>query len=257
MDQNAEQLSHDIPHFFPGYATEELAGCHILGDGLISLGSGVEVEPGSVFDVTDGPIRLADGVVVRTQTRLAGPAYVGPGSTVLGGSLSRVTIGPVCKIRGEMESSVILGYSNKAHDGFIGHAYLGRWVNLGASTTNSDLKNDYGPVRVGGPRGPIDTGLLKVGCILGDHVKTGIGTLFNTGTVVGAGSNLFGGRMAPSFVPPFSWGSGGDLTEFRLEKFLEVAARSMARRGSELDEGMESVLRHAWELSRPQRAPGA
>ena len=257
MDQNADQLCEDIPHFFPGYAADEISGCHVIGNGLISLGSKVEVEPGSVFDVSEGPIRLSDGVVVRTHTRLAGPAYVGPGSVVLGGSLSKITIGPVCKIRGEVESSVILGYANKAHDGFIGHAYLGRWVNLGAFTTNSDLKNNYGPVRVGSPGGPMDTGLLKVGCLLGDHVKTGIGTLFNTGTVAGAGSNLFGGGMPPTFVPPFSWGSGDDLVEFHLDKFLEVASRSMARRGIELDDGMESVLRRAWHRSQPQRSPGA
>ena len=172
-----------------------------------------------------------------------------PEVVVLGGSLSEVTIGPVCKIRGEVESSVILGYTNKAHDGFLGHAYLGRWVNLGAFTTNSDLKNNYGPVRMGSPGGPVDTGLMKVGCFLGDHVKTGIGTLLNTGTVVGAGSNIFGGGMPPTYVPPFSWGSGDDLTEFRLDKFLEVASGAMGRRGMELDEDMEAVLRRAWEPS--------
>jgi UDP-N-acetylglucosamine diphosphorylase/glucosamine-1-phosphate N-acetyltransferase len=223
MAGNAGQLLWDIPRFFPGYAAEELPGCYIVGDGLLSLGRRVTVEPGSVFDVRGGPIRLSDGVVVRPHTRLEGPAYVGPDSVVLGGSLSQVSLGPTCKVRGEVESSVILGYSNKTHDGFLGHAYLGRWVNLGALTTNSDLKNNYGPVRVGSPDGPRETGLLKVGCFLGDHVKTGIGTLFNTGTMVGAGSNLFGGRMPPTYVPPFSWGSGSDLTEFRLDKFLEVA----------------------------------
>jgi UDP-N-acetylglucosamine diphosphorylase/glucosamine-1-phosphate N-acetyltransferase len=256
MGQNGDQLLEDIPHFFPGYATEELPGCHVKGDGLISLGSRVEVEPASVFDVSEGPIRLADGVTVRAHTRLAGPAFIGPGSTVLGGVLSGVSIGPVCKVRGEVESSVILGYVNKAHDGFLGHAYLGRWVNLGALTTNSDLKNNYGPVRVGGAEGPVETGLLKVGCFLGDHVKTGIGTLFNTGTVVGAGSNVFGGRMPPTFVPPFSWGTGEELVEFRLDKFLELASRSMARRDVELDAGMEAVLRSAWERSEPLRSRG-
>jgi UDP-N-acetylglucosamine diphosphorylase/glucosamine-1-phosphate N-acetyltransferase len=256
MDQNGDQLQEDVPRFFPGYAAEELPGCHIQGDGLVSVGSRVHVEPGSVFDVSEGPIRLADGVTVRAHTRLAGPAFIGPGSTLLGGVLSGVSIGPVCKVRGELESSVVLGYGNKAHDGFMGHAYLGRWVNLGAFTTNSDLKNNYGPVRVGGAEGPLETGLLKVGCFLGDHVKTGIGTLFNTGTVVGAGSNLFGGHMPPTFVPPFSWGTGEELVEFRLDKFLEVASRSMARRGMELDAGMEAVLRSAWERSQPLRSRG-
>jgi UDP-N-acetylglucosamine diphosphorylase/glucosamine-1-phosphate N-acetyltransferase len=253
MSRNGEQLREDIPHFFPGYAAEELPGCDILGDGLLSLGKNVEVEPGSVFDVREGPIRLSDGAKIRAHTRLTGPAYVGPGTTVLGGVLSEVSLGPVCKVRGEVECSVILGYSNKAHDGFLGHSYLGRWVNLGAFTTNSDLKNNYGPIRVGGSEGPVDTGLMKVGAFLGDHVKTGIGTLLNTGTVVGAGSNLFGGAMPPAYVPPFSWGSGSELVEFRLDKFLEVASRAMGRRQVALDPGMEGLLRRAWERSRDER----
>lgn len=249
MARNAEQLQKDIPRFFPGYATEDLPGSHILGSGLLSLGQRVKVEPGSVFDVSSGPIRLSDGVVVRSHTRLEGPAYVGPGSTLLGGSLAAVSVGPVSKVRGEVEDSVILGYANKAHDGFLGHAYIGRWVNLGAMTTNSDLKNNYGSVRVGSADGFRETGLLKVGCFLGDHVKTGIGTLLNTGTVIGAGSNVFGGQMPPTYVPPFSWGTGRDLTHFELDKFLDVARRAMERRGMELDEGMEGVLRQAWRAT--------
>jgi len=250
MTRNGNQLKEDIPEAFPGYAAEEIPGCHLLGNGLLSLGRDVTVDPGSVFDLRNGPIRLSDGVRVRAHTRLEGPVYVGPGTTLLGGVISQASLGPVCKVRGEVESSVILGFSNKAHDGFLGHAYLGRWVNLGAFTTNSDLKNNYGSVRVGGPDGPVETDLMKVGVFLGDHVKTGIGTLLNTGTVVGAGSNIFGGAMPPTYVPPFSWGSGSDLTEFRLEKFLEVAAKAMARREVKLDRGMEAVLRRAWEISR-------
>jgi len=254
MSRNGAQLRTDIPRFFPGYASEDIAGCHILGTGLLSMGEDVEVEPGSVFDLRGGPIRLSDGVRVRAHTRLEGPAYVGPRTTILGGSLSEVSLGPLCKVRGEVESSIILGYSNKAHDGFLGHAYLGKWVNLGAFTTNSDLKNNYGPVRLGSASGPVETGLLKVGAFLGDHVKTGIGTLLNTGTVLGTGSNVFGGAMPPTYVPPFSWGSGSRLTEFRLEKFLEVASRAMGRRGVELDPEMEGLLRRAWERSREERA---
>jgi UDP-N-acetylglucosamine diphosphorylase/glucosamine-1-phosphate N-acetyltransferase len=152
-----------------------------------------------------------------------------------------------------VEESVILAYSNKAHDGFLGHAYVGRWVNLGAFTTNSDLKNNYGTVRVGAADGPMETGLMKVGCFLGDHVKTGIGTYLNTGTVVGAGSNVFGGAMPPTWIPPFSWGSGRELVEYRLEAFLEVAARVMERREVELDSGTTDVLRKAWEATRGLR----
>jgi len=253
MAENGDQLRADIPRFFPGYATEDLPGCHILGDGLVSLGSDVSVEPGSVFDVREGPIRLENEVTVRAHTRLAGPAYVGRGSTILGGILSEVSLGPICRIRGEVECSVVLGYTNKAHDGFLGHAYLGKWVNLGAFTTNSDLKNNYGKVRVGGPAGPVATGLMKVGCFLGDHVKTGIGTLLSTGTVIGLGSNVFGGVMPPTYVPPFSWGSGTNLTEYRLDKFLEMARAAMARRKVTLEAGTEQLLRAAWESTRRER----
>ena len=129
-------------------------------------------------------------------------------------------------------------------------------MNLGAFTTNSDLKNNYGEVRVGSLGGPRTTGLMKVGCFLGDHVKTGIGTLFNAGTVVGAGSNIFGGVMPPTYVPPFSWGTGDDLTEYRLDKFLEVARMAMGRRDVILDSGTEETLRLAWEGTRQERVAG-
>ena len=188
---------------------------HRVGPGRISVGEGAVIEPGVVFDTTNGPVILAADVRVQSPCRVAGPAYIGPGSTVLGGVLEDVSIGPVCKVRGEVESSVFVGFANKAHDGFLGHSVVGRWVNLGAMTTNSDLKNTYGPVRARVAGRSVDTGLTKAGCLLGDHVRTGIGTLLNTGAVVGAGSNLFGGGMPPSDVPPFSWGGRRGLARVR------------------------------------------
>jgi UDP-N-acetylglucosamine diphosphorylase/glucosamine-1-phosphate N-acetyltransferase len=148
-------------------------------------------------------------------------------------------------VHGEIEDSVVLGYSNKAHDGFLGHAYLGRWVNLGALTTNSDLKNNYGPIRVWTPRGEVDTGLTKLGCMLGDHVKTGIGVMLNTGTVIGAGSNVFGAVQPPKYVPPFRWGSGNALEAYGLDRFLGTARTVMERRGVQMSEGMAGVLARA------------
>jgi UDP-N-acetylglucosamine diphosphorylase / glucose-1-phosphate thymidylyltransferase / UDP-N-acetylgalactosamine diphosphorylase / glucosamine-1-phosphate N-acetyltransferase / galactosamine-1-phosphate N-acetyltransferase len=227
---------------------------HVLGyrRGLLRIGAGVRIEPHVVLDCTDGPIWLDDGVVVRAFTRLAGPAYVGRNTTLLGGPFSGVSIGRQCKVHGEVEESVIHGYSNKAHEGFLGHAYLGRWVNLGAMTTNSDLKNNYGTIRIWTPAGEADTGLMKLGCLLGDHVKTGIGALLNTGTVIGAGSNLFGTDMPPKFVPPFSWGSGEELVAFDIDKFLEVAETVMQRRDVTLGDGMRNLLRGAWRIGREQ-----
>ena len=254
MAGNGEQVRQDIPAIFSESRFTLPEGVHCSGAERISMGSGVSLEAGVHLDATDGPIRLSDDVHVLAFTRLAGPAFVGPGTHMLGGAFQNVSIGPVCKVRGEVASSVVLGYSNKAHDGYLGHSYIGRWVNLGALTANSDLKNNYSTVRVPTARGLVDTGLMKVGCLIGDHAKTGIGTLFSTGSVVGAGSNLFGGLMSPRDVPPFTWGSGDTLEEYDLDRFLEVVERAMGRRDMPLAEGARTLLINAWERTRSDRS---
>jgi UDP-N-acetylglucosamine diphosphorylase/glucosamine-1-phosphate N-acetyltransferase len=227
-----------------------------IGRGALSLGAGAEVEPGVIVDTRNGPVRLEDGARVEGPARLVGPLWIGRSSVVFGGPVGTSSIGPVCKVRGEVADSVLLGFVNKAHDGHLGHAMLGRWVNLGAATVNSDLKNNYRTVRVWTPEGEEDTGLVKVGCFLGDHVKTGIGTMINTGSVIGAGSNVFGGLMPPTVVPPFSWGAGDDLTEHRFDKFVETAETAMARRGQRLTPGARGILERAWESTRALRGTG-
>ncbi len=222
-------------------------GVHTLGDGTLIMQEDVEIEPGVVLDLREGPIWLERGVRVRAFTRLAGPSHVAADSTILGGVLDAVSVGPVCKIHGEVEESIFLTHSNKAHDGFLGHSYVGAWVNLGAMTTNSDLKNNYGPVRVWTPQGPEDTGSAKVGSFLGDHVKTAIGTLLNTGTMVGAGANLFGEALPGKHVRPFAWGNGPDAGTYRMDKFLETAETVMGRRDVTLSNEQRSMLRRAWE----------
>jgi UDP-N-acetylglucosamine diphosphorylase/glucosamine-1-phosphate N-acetyltransferase len=245
-----DQTRLDIEALHGGAASATLpAGVHQWGDHPAILGERATLEPGCALDTTEGPIWIDRDARVRAHTRLAGPSYIGVGSTILGGAVGPVSVGPVCRIRGEIAESVCLGYTNKQHDGHIGHAYLGRWVNLGAETTNSDLKNNYGTIRLWTPSGEVDTGAIKMGCLLGDHVKTGIGLLLNTGTIIGAGSNLWGALLPPRFVPPFSWGSGDDLTEYRLDKFLEVAERAMGRRDVSLSESMRGQLGSAWERS--------
>jgi UDP-N-acetylglucosamine diphosphorylase / glucose-1-phosphate thymidylyltransferase / UDP-N-acetylgalactosamine diphosphorylase / glucosamine-1-phosphate N-acetyltransferase / galactosamine-1-phosphate N-acetyltransferase len=250
--QNAERITRDVARLWP--ADSEAPSVFRVGEHAISLAEGAVIEPGVHVDLRDGPVRLAVGARVEGPARLAGPLFVGPGSTVLGGSVGTSSIGPVCLVHGEVAHSVLLGYVNKAHDGHLGHALLGRWVNLGAFTTNSDLKNNYRSVRVWTPDGEHDSGLLKVGCFLGDHVKTGIGTVLNTGTVIGAGSNVFGGLMPPTVVPPFSWGAGADLRDHRLDKFLETADRVMARRGEEMTPGVRELLGTAWKATAGRRA---
>jgi UDP-N-acetylglucosamine diphosphorylase/glucosamine-1-phosphate N-acetyltransferase len=254
---NPDQITADIAALHPAPAPPRLPnGVYTSGGHAIILGEGARIEPGTLLDLSEGPIWLDRGVTVRAFTRLSGPAYIGPDSTVLGGTVAAVSTGPVCRIRGELAETVCLGYVNKQHDGHIGHAYLGRWVNLGAETTNSDLKNNYGTIRLWTPEGEVDTGEIKLGAFLGDHVKTGIGLLLNTGTVVGAGSNLFGTAMPPKYVPPFSWGTGEALVSYRVEKFLQVAARAMGRRNAQLSEASRGQLERAWLRARgEQEAP--
>jgi UDP-N-acetylglucosamine diphosphorylase/glucosamine-1-phosphate N-acetyltransferase len=248
LADGSEQLVRDLAG--TAQASDVPDGVYREGKHGVILSPNVRIEPGALLDTREGPIRLGDGVEVRTGTRLAGPAAVGEGSRLLGGSFERIVAGPYSHLQGEITDCVILGYTNKAHQGYLGHSYVGKWVNLGALTTNSDLKNNYRPVRVWTPGGVQDTGSLKIGCFLGDHVKTGIGLLLGTGTVVGAGSNLYGSAMPPRYVDPFSWGEGDDLGEYRLAKFLDTAERSMARRSVELGERGRRYLESCWRKGR-------
>ncbi|HUF11743.1 MAG TPA: putative sugar nucleotidyl transferase [Longimicrobiales bacterium] len=244
-----EQTARDIEAEAPRTASRLPDGVHAIGDGLLVIEDGTRIEPGVVFDRGHGPIWLRRGVTVRAFSRVAGPTVIGDGTVIIGGLYEAVSIGPVCRMHGEIEETVVLGWSNKAHDGFLGHAYLGRWVNLGALTTNSDLKNNYGPVRVDLGAGELDTGIVKLGCFLGDHVKLGIGMMLNTGTVIGAGSMIYGSAMPPKRVPPFVWGTGDDWMSYRFDKFVDTARTVMARRDVELDAANEEVLRRAWQES--------
>jgi UDP-N-acetylglucosamine diphosphorylase / glucose-1-phosphate thymidylyltransferase / UDP-N-acetylgalactosamine diphosphorylase / glucosamine-1-phosphate N-acetyltransferase / galactosamine-1-phosphate N-acetyltransferase len=262
MERNGERITRDLLDHPPADALplEPLPpGVHVLGSYPVTVAPGVRIDPHVVLDARKGPIHLAEGVEIQALTRLEGPAWIGPRTRLQGGIFSCLSAGPVCRLRGEIEASVINGWCNKAHDGYLGHAVLGRWVNLGALTTNSDLKNTYGSVRVPvSPSETVDTGLLKIGVLLGDHVKTGIGTLLNTGTVVGAGSTLFaGGGLPPRWVPPFSWGAGTALVPCRLDAFLDVAERAMARREMVLGEEERQVLVSLWHAVHGDGGPEA
>lgn len=230
----------------PPSASSLPPGAHLLGDGVFTLGPGAAVEPGVLLDTGPGPIVLGEGVRVYGPARLEGPLYVGPGSTILGGRVCASYVGRACRIRGDIEKSVLLGYDNKAHGGFLGRSYLGRWVNLGAMTTNSDLRNDYRDVKVRTGEGAVPSGLTKLGCLVGDHVKTGIGTLLNTGAVIGAGCNLFGAAVPTSHLPPFRWGATPEAPLFELHRFLDTTERVMSRRGVRLMPEMRAVLERAW-----------
>ncbi len=252
VTRNPERIAADLDLLGFG-SLKGTKGVRVLGNGGLFGRGGAEVEAGVILDTRDGPVILDGGARIQGPARISGPCYLGRGSVLLGGVVEKSSIGTGCKIRGEVADSVITGSCNKAHDGFLGHALLGRWVNLGALTTNSDLKNTYGPVRVERSTGTVDTEQLKVGCFLGDHVRTGIGTLLNTGAVVGAGSTLFGGGVSPKFVPPFSWGAGEAAAAVRFDRFLETSRRAMARRDQVLPQSMAELWKRAYEATRDQR----
>lgn len=250
-----DQLRMDIECTGSGLDCELPAGAIVLpGEGAIYVERGAEVEPMVCFDPSAGPILIRRGAKVRAFTRLVGPLAVSSGSTILGGRVDCCSIGEGSMVHGEISHSVVLGHSNKSHDGFVGHSYLGRWVNLGAGTITSNLKNTYGSVQLWTPEGLRDTGEIKLGSFIGDHVKTGIGTRLTTGSVVGAGSNIYGGVIPPKYVPPFSWGEGDDLSMYRLDKFLSNTARVMSRRGVTLSEREKKQLAAAHALSLQARA---
>jgi UDP-N-acetylglucosamine diphosphorylase/glucosamine-1-phosphate N-acetyltransferase len=221
----------------------------VLGepDDVICLNA--KVEPGVVFDVRHGPVVLDEGVEAWHGTRLEGPLYAGPGTRLLGGFLRASVFGPECRVRGEVSTSIFLGYGNKAHDGFVGHSVVGHWVNLGAGTTTSNLKNTYGEVRLDIAGHRLATGRRNLGALFGDHAKTAIGTMLATGSVISAGASVFGATTPPKYVPPFAWGSDGErMTE---DGFLTVAQRVLARRNVEWTDARRDSLRQTYRRGHP------
>jgi UDP-N-acetylglucosamine diphosphorylase / glucose-1-phosphate thymidylyltransferase / UDP-N-acetylgalactosamine diphosphorylase / glucosamine-1-phosphate N-acetyltransferase / galactosamine-1-phosphate N-acetyltransferase len=222
-------------------------GVVVGGAHSVAAEEGATVEPQVFFDVTHGPVLIRRGATVQAFSRIIGPCVIGSESEVGGDEIRVTSIGDVCKVHGEVGNSVFLGHCNKAHDGYVGSSYLGRWVNLGAGTTTSNLKNTYGNVRFWTPDGERDSGLQFLGTLFGDHVKTGIGTLLPTGAVIGAGANVYGGSLCPKTVAPFSWGDQPPYSTYRMDKFIEVARRVMARRHVELSDGQIRMLESAFE----------
>lgn len=230
----------------------------IVGDkNLVHLAPGAVVHPFVTLDTTNGPILLDKNVIIHPYSHIEGPHALGEKSQVFGGNVREGSaIGPVCRVRGEIEESIIHGYSNKHHDGFLGHAYLGEWVNLGAFTTNSDLKNDYTSVQLHVKGELVDSNDLKVGSFIGDHTKTSIGTLMTTGSIVGIMSNVvFAGTLISKFVPSFCWYINNHATKgFGYRHMVETAAKAMARRKVQLTPEDEAMLKAVFEMTKEERS---
>jgi UDP-N-acetylglucosamine diphosphorylase/glucosamine-1-phosphate N-acetyltransferase len=223
-------------------------GVHLINRDAIHLGEGCLLSPGVVVDATEGPVVIESDVEVRANSVILGPSVVGRGTilqplTVLDAS----TVGPVCKLGGEIRECIIQGYSNKQHSGFLGHAYLGAWVNLGAETTNSDLKNNYSKVRVQIGDRQMDSGELFVGSFIGDHTKSAIGSRFNTGSVFGVCCLLYAAGFVPKYVPSFTWLGNEGPVKYSFQNAIDTAKTVMARRGLSLTRAKENVLRGVYE----------
>lgn len=240
VDANSDLLRDDAAWFRLGHDLSRSHAIAVLGPAEnLLVAEGVEVEAYVAADTRGGPITIEPGAVLHAFTRLEGPCHIGAETILLGTKLrAGTTLGPCCRIGGEVEAAIVQGHANKYHDGFLGHAYIGEWVNLAAGTQTSDLRNDYGPVRttVAGRR--VNTGRTKVGCFIGDHTKTGLGALFNTGSVVGAFCNVLpDGRLLPQVIPSFSLVQDGHLQErWDFRQLFATAAVVMNRRGRELTE---------------------
>lgn len=225
-------------------------GVYILNKKAVHIGQDSTIKPAVVLDAEKGPIYIGRHVTISPNSSIEGPCYIGDGSLIQPGSaLECISIGPRCKVGGELKFSIIHGFSNKQHDGFLGHSYIAEWVNLAADTVNSDLKNTYGNVRVPINGVEVDSGQMFVGLTIGDHSKTGIGQMFPTGAVVGLGCNIATCEFAPKFVPSFTWLTSGRPCTYAPARCLEITRRVMARRQTALTPAEED-----WFLQLPAYA---
>ena len=214
----------------------------------IKIGKNVKIAPGVVLDSTSGPILIGENVVIMPQATIIGPCFIGKNSVIKVGAkiYGNTSIGEYCKVGGEVEDVIFQSYSNKQHDGFLGHSFIGEWVNLGADTNNSDLKNTYGPIKLRFKGKTVNTGETFLGLICGDHTKTAINTRFNTGTVCGVAANIFTADFPPTTIPSFSWGGGKDSKKYNIDDALETAEKVMKRRAKKLLPEEAELLREEY-----------
>lgn len=257
VEHNASALAKDGAYWAATRASVAIpAGVTVIGPaGSVYIDPAARVEPQVVLDTTHGPVLIDRDAVVQSFSRIDGPCYVGPRTQLLAARVKNASFGPDCRIGGEVESTIVQGCSNKAHEGFLGHSYVGEWVNLGAGTFTSDLRTDYGEVRISVAGRTVNTGLIKVGTFFGDHVKTSIGTLFNTGSTVGPFALLLtSGTLLPRVIPAFCRFGHGRLNERTdLGQMFETAATVMGRRNREWTEAHADAYLELYEQTAAER----
>lgn len=252
FNKNENALRADFDMITKGRTSAKLSDTNtILGDDIF-VEEGAKVEC-TTINTTTGPVyigkntEIMEGSVIRGPFALCDHSVVKMAAKIYGAT----TIGPYSKVGGELNNVVIFGYSNKAHDGYLGNAVIGEWCNLGADTNNSNLKNNYDIVRMWSypDQTFVDTGLQFCGLVMGDHSKCGINTMFNTGTVVGVNSNIYGAGFQRNFIPSFAWGGTRGFTDFSIKKAIDIAKRVYSRRDIEFDATEQSILRAVKDLT--------
>ena len=257
FSQNGEEIKNDFERITKGRKSQELDKLSVkVGGYPLFIEEGAKVES-AFLNCKKGPIYIGKDTEIMEGSMVRGPFAMCNDSVLKMGSkiYSNTTLGPFCKVGGEVNNVVFMGYSNKGHDGFLGNSVIGEWCNLGADSNNSNLKNNYAEVKLWNyiTQKFVNTGLQFCGLIMGDHSKCGINSMFNTGTVVGVCANIFGAGFPRNFIPSFSWGGSAGFFTYKTEKAFEVAEIVMQRRNKSFDEQEENILSHIFELTKTYR----
>jgi UDP-N-acetylglucosamine diphosphorylase/glucosamine-1-phosphate N-acetyltransferase len=252
FSMNGQELINDYLLLTSKRKSEPLSKSnHVMGD-RIFLEKGAKVEC-CVINSDTGPVYIGKDAEIMEGSLIRGPFSLGDHSTVKMGAkiYGPTTIGPHCKVGGEISNSVFLGYSNKAHDGFMGQSVIGEWCNIGADTNTSNLKNTYENIKLWNfaDQTFVETGLQFCGLIMGDHSKCGINTMFNTGTVVGVNANVFGPGYQRNYIPSFAWGGTSGYKAYNIDRAVSVAKKVYERRNLEFDQTEEDILRDVYQLT--------
>ncbi len=258
IEYNSDCIAEDFKFFdnFADFEQLKRNSISLINEDLITIGKDSYISTNVVLDASKGPIILGEGVQIQPFTFIEGPVFIGNRTNIKSGStiFQGTSIGEVCKVGGEIENSILQAYSNKQHYGFLGHSYIGEWVNIGAGTTTSDLKNTYESISVRIETESFDTGRTFLGLICGDHTKTAINTSFNSGTIAGICCNIYHSGLLPKYIPSFTW--GGDRSNSTLgsfERSIETAKIVMARRDQKLLDQEIRILQLEYESSKSKR----
>ena len=242
IDLFSDKLKEDLNSLNSDNTSKKHDSVFYIKQSNIYIGNGAIIRPGSILDAQNGPIVIGDNVIIDIGSKIQGPvfiddkSYISPGALIRGNCL----IGENCKIGGEVSNSIFQAFSNKVHDGFIGHSYIGEWVNIGAGTNNSNLKNNYSKIKFNFKNSVVDTEKLFLGSMIGDYTRIGISTMLNTGTYIGFGANIFGSGFAKKFNQSFSWGENDRVD---LDKFLQTCSVVKERRAKKISRVEEKFIK--------------